>query len=112
MRDRALSLIACLPADSVVLPVQILGELFQVLIRKAGRPQLAAREAVLGWRGAFSLMPTSPTAIMMATDLVVTHSFSFWDAVILGAAAEAECHLLLSEDMQHGFIWQGVTIVN
>jgi predicted nucleic acid-binding protein len=112
MRDRALSLIACLPSDAVVLPVQTLGELFQVLTRKAGRPQRVAREHVLTWRAAFALMPTSPTAILMATDLVITHSFSFWDAVILGSAAEAECHLLLSEDKQHGFVWQGVTIVN
>jgi predicted nucleic acid-binding protein len=43
---------------------------------------------------------------------VVTHSLSFWDAVILSAAAGAECHLLLSPDMQDGFVWQGVTIVN
>jgi predicted nucleic acid-binding protein len=32
--------------------------------------------------------------------------------VILAAAAEAGCRLLVSEDMQAGFTWGGVTIVN
>jgi predicted nucleic acid-binding protein len=35
-----------------------------------------------------------------------------WDAVILAAAASAGCRLLLSEDMQEGFTWNGVTVTN
>jgi predicted nucleic acid-binding protein len=50
--------------------------------------------------------------MLAAADLAVTHQLGIWDAVILCAAAEADCHLLLSEDMQDGFIWQGVTIAN
>ena len=30
----------------------------------------------------------------------------------LAAAAEAGCRLLLSEDLQDGFTWSGVTVVN
>ncbi len=37
---------------------------------------------------------------------------SIWDAIVLATAAEAGCRMLLSEDMQHGFTWSGVTIVN
>ena len=40
------------------------------------------------------------------------HNHRIWDAVILSAAAAAECRVLLSEDMQHGFTWSGVTVVN
>jgi predicted nucleic acid-binding protein len=43
MRDRALELIERLPAGSVVLPVQTLGELFNVLVRKAKRRPARAR---------------------------------------------------------------------
>ncbi|HZC22176.1 MAG TPA: VapC toxin family PIN domain ribonuclease, partial [Candidatus Binatia bacterium] len=35
-----------------------------------------------------------------------------WDAIILSAAAEAGCRLLLSEDLQAGFTWNGVTVAN
>jgi predicted nucleic acid-binding protein len=112
MKNRALDLVKCLPPGSVVLPAQTLGELFQVLVRKAGRPTANARAAVLSWRTAFPVFPTSAGTVLMATDLVVNHSFSFWDAVVLTAASQAECQLLLSEDMQDGFVWQGVTIAN
>lgn len=112
MKSTALELVDSLPQGSVVLPVQTLGELFQVLVRKAGRSTAGARSAILSWRDAFALFETSAGAMLAATDVVVNHQVGFWDAVILCVAAEADCHLLLSEDMQDGFIWRGVTIVN
>jgi predicted nucleic acid-binding protein len=112
MRNAALEWMDRLPRNSVVLPVQTLGELFQVLVRKAGRSPGEARLAIVSWRNAFAVVETSAGAMLAATDLVVNHQFGLWDAVILCVAAEADCHLLLSEDMQDGFIWQGVTIVN
>ena len=112
MKNAALELVERLPQSSVVLPVQVLGELFQVLVRKAGRSPVEARSAILTWRSAFLLVAeTSPSTLMAALDLAVQR-FGIWDAIILSAAAEAECQLLLSEDMQHGFVWRGVTIVN
>jgi len=112
MKTAALDLVDRLPQASVVLPVQTVGELFQVLVRKAGRSPAEARVAILGWRDAFALFETSTGAMLAAADLVVHHQLGFWDSVILCVAAEADCHLLLSEDMQDGFIWQGVTVVN
>ena len=111
MKKAALELVENLPQSSVVLPVQALGELFQLLVRKAGRSPVEARRAVLGWRNAFALMETSPEVLLAALDLT-TRQFSIWDAVILCAAAEADCRLLLSEDMQDGVVWKGVTVVN
>jgi len=35
-----------------------------------------------------------------------------WDALILSVAAENRCRLLLSEDLQDGFTWRGVTVAN
>jgi predicted nucleic acid-binding protein len=112
MKALALELVDGLPQSSVVLPVQTLGELFQVLVRKAGRSRPSARSAILSWRDAFSLFETSAATMLAAADLAVTHQLGIWDAVILSAAAEADCTLLLSEDMQEGFIWRGVTIAN
>jgi predicted nucleic acid-binding protein len=44
--------------------------------------------------------------------LAAKHRFGIWDATILAAAAAAGCRLLLSEDMQAGFTWSGVTVTN
>ncbi len=46
-RDQTLKLIQRLPPEAIVLPVQALGELFKVLVRKARRRPARAREAVL-----------------------------------------------------------------
>jgi predicted nucleic acid-binding protein len=95
-----------------VIPVQVLGELFNVLVRKAGRPRAEARNALLSWRDTFPVVETSPETMLTAIDLATDHRFGIWDAVILSAASQAGCRLLLSEDLQQGFTWAGVTVVN
>lgn len=112
MKNVALDLVGRLPQDSVVLPVQAVGELFQVLVRKASRSAVIAHAAILSWCDAFQLAETSGEVMLAASDLAVTHKLGIWDAVILSSAAEAGCRLLLSEDMQDGFTWRGVTVTN
>ena len=64
------------------------------------------------WRDAYPVVDTSATVIVNAADLASDHGLSIWDAVVLSAAADAECRLLLSEDLQEGFTWRGVTVAN
>jgi predicted nucleic acid-binding protein len=111
-RGATLDLIQRLPQETTVIPVQVLGELFNVLIRKAGRSRTKAREALLSWRDAFPVIDTSPAIMQAAADLATDHRLGIWDAVILSAASEANCRLLLSEDLQDGFTWGGVTVAN
>lgn len=111
-KKTALEIVAKLPADSTFLPVQVLGELFYVLVRKAGRSPERARAAILSWRDAFALIETSPAVLISAADLAARHGLSIWDAVVFSAAAAAGCRLLLSEDLQPGFTWSGVTVAN
>ena len=108
----ARSLVADLPSEAVVLPAQVLCEVFNVLTRKAGYTPGAARDALLSWSDAFEILPTNTAIIMAAADLAADHQFTIWDAVILSAAVSAGCRLLLTEDMQDGFTWHGTTIVN
>ena len=112
MKAAAIDLVGRLPEDSTLLPVQILGELFNLLVKKAGRSRASAREATLNWGDAYPLIETSASVVLAAADLAVDHRLSIWDAVILSAAADAGCRLLLSEDLQEGFTWSGVTVTN
>jgi len=112
MRRTALELVEKLPGEAVLLPVQTLGELFALLVRKAGRSPAKARKAILDWQDAFSLIETSAEVLVAAADLATEHQLSIWDAVVFSAAAEGGCRLLLSEDMQEGFTWKGVTVTN
>jgi predicted nucleic acid-binding protein len=111
-KQAALEVVQKLPQDLLVLPVQTLGELFHVLVRKAGRPAVDARSAILSWRDSFAVVETTAKVMTAATDLAAQHQLSIWDSVILSAAAEAGCRLLLSEDLQDGFTWNGVTVTN
>lgn len=111
-RDLALELVRRLPQASVAVPVQVLGELFNVLKRKTCRSSAGIRDAMLGWRDTFAVIETTPEVMSMAADLATDHRFGIWDAVILSAASQAGCRLLLSEDLQDGFTWGGVTVVN
>ena len=112
MKRQALALVEKLPEGAALLPVQTLGELFNLLVRKARRTPVQARKAILSWCDAFPVVETSADVMLAATDLATDHRLGIWDAVILCAAAEAGCRLLLSEDLQDGFTWKGVTVTN
>lgn len=111
-RKTALDIIEKLPIGDTFLPAQALGELFHVLVRKADRSPERAQAAILSWQGAYSVIETSSSVLLAGMDLAVNHGFGIWDSIILAAAANAGCRLLLSEDMQSGFIWNGVTVAN
>ena len=112
MQRAALDLIGRLPRDEVLIPVQALGELFNVLTRKAGQSRDTARAVMLSWSDTFTLLDSSVVVMLGAVDLAAEHRLSIWDAVMLSAAAHASCRLLLSEDLQEGFTWHGVTVAN
>ncbi len=108
----SLALLAALHVDKVVVPVQVLGELFRVLTGKRGVTRPKARNAVLSWSDAYEVYDSNHVALLAALDLAAEHEMQIWDGLILSVAAEARCRLLVSEDMQHGFTWRGVTVVN
>lgn len=95
----------------LIAPAQTLGEMFTVL-RKAGATAEDARAILLKFAEAFEVVPSNATTALVAADLVVAHKLQYWDALIVNAAIEAGCTILLSEDMQHGFVAGGLTIVN
>lgn len=98
--------------EHVVLPAQTLGELYRVLTGKANYEPATARDVVLEWNDVFEVADSTTECFVSALDLAVDHQLQFWDSLILAIAAHAHCRVLLSEDMQQGFTWGGVTVVN
>ena len=105
-------LVARLAADEVLLPVQALGELYAVLTRKAGRTPEQARAAVESWRAAYDAIPTTAAVLQDALEIASQHRLGVWDSVIVAAASRAGCGILYSEDMEDGFVWRGLRILN
>jgi predicted nucleic acid-binding protein len=110
-RDSARQLLSHIPREQIIVAVQVIGELFNVLTRR-GVSLDEAGQRTLRWKESLATQETSPSVIETALEMATTHHIRIWDAVILAAAAEARCDLLLSEDFQDGFAWRGVTVVN
>jgi len=100
-----------LSVEDTFVSAQALGELFNVLVRR-GRGRDVAKQAIEFWRATFTLVETTGELLSHAVGLAAESKLQIWDAIILAAAAEAHCDILLSEDFQDGFAWRGVTVVN
>jgi predicted nucleic acid-binding protein len=111
-RDATMQLLDRLPPERVLLPVQVLGELYRVLTGKAKVSPVTARIVVQQWADSFDVADSTWAAFQSAFDLAVDHGLSICDALILAVTAENRCRLLLTEDLHHGFTWRGVTVIN
>src|SRR4051812_30230001 len=96
MQKRALAVLDRLVPESTLIPVQVLGELFVTLMRRGGRSRTQARDTVLRWGDTFPLIETSSSVQLMAMELSINHQLAAWDSVILAAASDASCRVLLS----------------
>ena len=90
-RTATLRLLQQLPADRTLVPVQVLGELFAVLVRKARRSRPLAARAALSWGDAFPLIETSNDVMLIVTDLAVTHQLG--DLGCRGDGGGGRCRL-------------------
>jgi predicted nucleic acid-binding protein len=101
-----------LPLGETVVPVQVLGELFNVLVRKGNFSRTRARDIIAGLAAAFETADTSSVQLDTGSELAERYGLNIWEAIILAVSDSAGCRILLSEDMQHCFEWRGVTVIN
>jgi predicted nucleic acid-binding protein len=111
-REKAIDLLNLIPLNRVVIPIQSAGETLNWLVKKAKVPKSLASERIANWLTLYASQPTTLPVMIAAGELISNHKFQVWDSVILAAAAEASADILISEDMQDGFSWRGVTVVN
>jgi predicted nucleic acid-binding protein len=93
--------------------VQVLNECYWTLTHKV-RPALPANDA---WDIVQSLLQWNPQVIDIdvltrSREIEQRYRLTWWDSLILGAAQAQNCPLLLSEDLQDGAVYGGVTVRN
>lgn len=103
---------SALPPERSLLPAQVIGEFYHAIVSKFRIDRHEAARACEWLRLGAHVRAASEKEFSEALSLSATHGLQFWDALILATAAEAGCAMLLSEDMQHGFVHRGVTVVN
>jgi predicted nucleic acid-binding protein len=111
-QQRVAAIVPAIGRNNLVLPVQAAGETLRWLLRKARLDMDAAAERMSWWFAQAELAATSVSAFHSAVSLAGKHKLQIWDAVIMAASAEANARVLLSEDMQHGFFWEGIVVMN
>jgi predicted nucleic acid-binding protein len=98
---------------SGAISTQVLQEFYHVATRKLAppmsRPQ--ARE-IVGIYSAWPVVLLEPAVILAATRVEDEHQVSFWDALVVEAARVAGAGRLLTEDLQHGRVIEGVRMQN
>jgi predicted nucleic acid-binding protein len=94
-----------------VISTQVMQEFYVAATRKLGLPPLAA-EAVLKTFTVFEVVQVSPAVIQEAIDCSILNQVSFWDSLLLAAAAAAGCVKMYSEGLNAGQTVLGVRVEN
>jgi predicted nucleic acid-binding protein len=100
-------------AGELVVSTQVLQELYVCLTR--GRDPMAspdAAEAAVHAAAKLTVVQVDPPLIAEAIRESRKSSISFWDALVVRAAAAAGCSRLLSEDLNDGQAFGSVVIEN
>jgi predicted nucleic acid-binding protein len=106
--DRAIS------TGKGVISYQVVQEFLNVAIRHYAQPMsIAECEEYLStvFRPLLAVH-SSQSLYIHALDLTRRHSLSWYDALIVAAALEANCRILYTEDLQHGHKFSDLRVVN
>ena len=100
-------------AEKAIVSVQVLSEFYVAVTRKLERPlpEVQARAAV-DTLCELQVRPLHAGLLRSAIQRSNASQLSYWDAVILETAIEAQASLLFTEDMQHEQRFDGLKVVN
>ena len=105
---------AILARDDLVLSAQVLQE-FYVQATRATKPDRLAHEVAVNlvesWLR-FRIVETTVPLVQQALATAARWRISYWDAAIVEAARRGDCPEVLSEDLQAGMNFAGVTVRN
>jgi len=98
-------------ATGGVVSVQVLNEFASVANRKLKMKWGEIRDCIEAFRTTLRIEPITIETHDQALEMVGRYNVSFYDALIVSAAKLSGCRLLLSEDLQHGQIFEKSLVV-
>ena len=113
-RDKRAAARAILERDDLVLSTQVLQE-FYVQATRATKPDRLAHEKAVELVESLTRYPVVETTVSLVQQAIATAArwrISYWDAAIVEAARIGRCPALLTEDLQSGMNFAGVTVRN
>jgi predicted nucleic acid-binding protein len=112
-REVARRLLDDAPSGFLVVSTQVLQEFYTVTTRRLATP-LSEDEAAEAVERLSSLLVVGSDSAFVRLAIEVSRSsrLSLWDALIVQAALAGGCDRILTEDLQHGSVIQGMPVVN
>lgn len=96
-----------------VISTQVVNENMSVCLKKLRLTKEQAFAHGKNLMDIFTVVNISSSTVKEAFTLSIKYNLSYWDSLIVSAALENKCQILLSEDMQHGFTIEGqLKVVN
>lgn len=112
-RDTARELLASSQPGALTLSPQILGEFYVTVTRKLARPiPEAAAAKLLEWLEMLPMVQIDAALVKHGVEISRSAQVSYWDGLVVAAAARADCDRLLSEDLNDGQEIAGVLVEN
>jgi predicted nucleic acid-binding protein len=110
--ERALEILDRAVRRNCVLTIQALAEFFHVTTRKRMAARAEAAAQLRDWTTEFSTVSADAEALRMALEFTVNRRLAWWDALLMATAERHGCDIVLSEDMQDGACFGGVTVLD
>lgn len=113
-RDIAKDLInEIIEKENGVISIQVVQEFFQISTNKIKVP-IQVDEAIeyLKYISVMEVVSPGFEIVVLAARLQQKNHFSFWDAMIIQSALSVGCKKVFTEDLQDGFVIDGLEIIN
>jgi predicted nucleic acid-binding protein len=96
-----------------LLSTQVLQEFYLTLTRKIPLPlDRPTTRRILRNYFSWDVVLNDPPVILQASEIEETYKISFWDALIVSAAFSKNAATILTEDLNHGQVIEGIEINN
>ena len=112
-QTRARAILAPTASTDVVLSVQVLGEFYVTTTRKLARPVASERaQSMVEQMSRLPVVAIDGEHVAAAIAGSRAWQVSYWDALVIAAAASSGCSTILSEDLADGARYANVRVVN
>ncbi|NOV31614.1 PIN domain-containing protein [Methylomonas sp. ZR1] len=107
--QQALKVIA---QPGVMLSTQVVNEICNNLLRKAGYTEQEIRQTVDNFRQRYPIHTVTLDDVRRASELRESFSLSYWDSLVVASAIVTDCRSIYSEDMLSGLNINGLQLIN
>lgn len=89
-------------SKTIISSTQVLGEIFNVLVRKKLVDLDEAKEIIIEITNNLLVVEIDTPKVLKALEIHTRYKYSYWDSLILATALITNCSQVYSEDLQHG----------